>query len=237
MIKIVEVKSVNDVKRFNEIAKKVLNNPQTQGLLVKFYADWCGHCQSMTVDWDKITRELKSKYECQNTNCTLTIANIRVQSMDDNDKIIKNVKHIPKDIQGVPSILFVSNGKITQEYSGERVFEQMLSWIINNNNFPLKMKTTLTPNSHTISESVSTAKTNTLPSKTKSKSIKSSTLKRLIKQAKPKFKEFHSKTLRDFHRNLRETRKVRSVKNRTQTPLPNNIDINNNDNNNDNNIS
>ena len=138
MIKIVEVKSVNDVKNFNEIANNAGQNGQTHGLLVKMYADWCGHCQSMKDDWDALTRELKTHYECKNSKCNLTIANIRVQSMDNNDKIMANLKHIPKDIQGVPSIMFVSNGKRVQEYTGERVFADMIKWIINNNNFPLK---------------------------------------------------------------------------------------------------
>lgn len=206
MIKIVEVKSVNDVKNFNEIANNAGQNGQTHGLLVKMYADWCGHCQSMKDDWDALTRELKTHYECKNSKCNLTIANIRVQSMDNNDKIMANLKHIPKDIQGVPSIMFVSNGKRVQEYTGERVFADMIKWIINNNNFPLKKITSSTPKSS------------------------SQTIRRLIKNATPTFKEIHSKTLRQFNRKMRAARKAKSVKSRTLTPGPNKNNNNNNNN-------
>lgn len=187
MIKILEVISVNDVNKFNKIANKALHNHQTHGLLVKFYADWCGHCQSMKNDWDALITEIKTKYECKNQNCNLTIANIRVQSMDNNDKIMANLKYIPKDIQGVPSIIFVSNGIKNQVYTGERKYTDMLNWVINNNNFPLK-KITSKPSSNIIS--------------------------RLIKNATPKFKELHNKTYRNFHRKLHKERISKSVKNR-----------------------
>lgn len=232
MIKILEIKSVNDVNKFNEIANKALQNEQTHGLLVKFYADWCGHCQSMKEDWNALTTELKNKYECKNEKCSLIIANIRVESMDNNDKIMANLKHIPKDIQGVPSIMFVSNGKRGQEYTGEKVFAEMLNWVINNNNFTLKKKTntTISATKSRISNRTS-ATTASSKSMSASKSRKSSTIKKLIKQAIPKFKENHSKTLRDFHRKLRSETKTRSVKNRTQTP-GSTITNNNNNNNN-----
>jgi thiol-disulfide isomerase/thioredoxin len=215
MIKNIEVKTVEDVNALNILTQKAKEGSNTDGLLVKFYADWCGHCQTMKEDWEKLTKELTHNYECKNPNATLTIVNIQVQSMDNNDEIMNNLKNIPKDINAVPVIMFVSKGKRGYEYNEKREYPEMLNWVISNNNFPIHKKS---------SSSNDDSKLKTRSSKTASRTAskttrRSSTIKKIIKNARPRFKHYHRDTLRQMHKELRKhNNKVRNVTNRTKTP-------------------
>lgn len=190
-----------EIKAINDAAEQALKHPKKYGLLVKIYADWCGHCKNMAEDWTALTKLLTREYECKNSNCTLTVANIQVNSPDKNDEIMSRLKHIPKDIEGVPSIMYVSSGKRDAEFKGNRNFEEMKNWILNHPIFELKKRQTLP---HQV-DAVNDAKTNN-----------TKTIRRIIKNAKPQFKEFHRRTLRRFHRKMRNHNK--SVNARIQTP-------------------
>lgn len=225
MIKIIEVNKVEDVATLNNVAQQVKDDPNKNGLVVKFYADWCGYCKMMKNDWDKLINELKNNYESKNG--VLTIANVQVQSMDENDQIMASIKNIPKDINGVPAIMFVRNGKRGDEYKGDRVYHEMLSWFVNNKEFPLQKNTvseknprlntgaTVSSSGMIVKRSRSSSSSSSSGSKTKSRG---SSIKRIIKRARPQFKEFHRDTLRKLHRELRKYHNARSVKNRTKTP-------------------
>jgi thioredoxin-like negative regulator of GroEL len=186
-----------EIKAINDAAEQALKHPKKYGLLVKIYADWCGHCKNMAEDWAALTKLLTTEYECKNSNCTLTVANIQVNSPDENDEIMSRLKHIPKDIEGVPSIMYVSSGKRDAEFKGNRNFEDMKNWILNHPIFELK-------------------KRQTLPHQVDAKTNNTKTIRRIIKNAKPQFKEFHRRTLRRFHRKMRNHNK--SVNDRIQTP-------------------
>ena len=211
MIKNIKVNTEQDVDKLNGIAKLAKENLGTHGLLVKFAADWCGYCKSMQEDWDKLTEELERDYECKNQKCSLTIASIRVQDMGNNDKIISRLQNIPKDINGVPVIMFVVGGSRAEEYSGERNYAGIKEWILKNKHFPVQKKQSnvkVSPN-HSHSK---------LGSRTRKHS--SITINRIIRNARPQFKEVNRDTLRRLHRELRR-KNARSVKNRKKTPYPN----------------
>ena len=205
MIKNIKVNTVQDVDKLNGISKEAKETPgtHTHGLLVKFAADWCGFCKSMQEDWDKLTEELERDYECKNQNCSLTIASIRVQDMGNNDEILSRLQNIPKDINGVPVIMFVSGGSRAEEYSGDRNYAGIMEWILKNKHFPVQKKQTVSPNR----------------SRKHSSSSSSTTINRIIKNARPQFKEVNRKTLRRLHRELRRKNAI-SVKNRKKTPYP-----------------
>ena len=61
MIQIINVRENKNIERFNAIAKHAHDHPDTHGLLVKIYADWCGHCRVMKSDWNRLMYELKTK--------------------------------------------------------------------------------------------------------------------------------------------------------------------------------
>lgn len=190
MIQFIDVKDGHNIDKFNQAAKQAHDHPDTHGLLVKVYATWCIHCTNMTPHWDRLIKELKHKYSCKNPDCVLTIANIQAVNLEPTDPVIQKLKYIPKDIHGVPMIAYINKGVRSLEYSNERVYSNMLNWIVSNPEFPL----------------------------VKRSSSKSSTLRGITKKARPKFKEFHRDTLKRFHKEMRRQHK-RSVRSRMATPV------------------
>jgi thiol-disulfide isomerase/thioredoxin len=201
MIKTIEVNRKKNINELNACAKEALEHPETHGLLVKIYAKWCGHCQNMAADWNKLIDELKANYTCKNPDCVLTIANVQIKALDDTDPVIRGIKHIPKDINGVPSIMYVSKGQRGVEYSGERVYDKLLEWVVAHPKFGLVKKPSAAAHAHDDADADN----------------KRSTIKRITNHARTKFKLFHRKSLRRFHKSMKQQHQ-RSVKSRNPTP-------------------
>ena len=193
MLQFIEVNDEsNNFEKFNAAAKQAHDHPDTHGMLVKIYADWCGHCQNMKSDWQRLIHELKKNYQCKKPGCVLTIANIRAVNLEPSDPVIQKLKYIPKDIQGVPLIMYISKGARSLEYSDERVFSKMLKWVVSHRDFELVR--------------MSHAHKGTR------------TLRGITKKAHTKFKEFHRDTLKRFHKDMKRQHK-KSVKSRMPTPV------------------
>ena len=193
MLQFIEVNDEsNNFEKFNAAAKQAHEHPDTHGMLVKIYADWCGHCQNMKSDWQRLIHELKKNYQCKKSGCVLTIANIRAVNLEPSDPVIQKLKYIPKDIQGVPLIMYISKGARSLEYSDERVFSKMLKWVVSHRDFELVR--------------MSHAHKGTR------------TLRGITKKAHTKFKEFHRDTLKRFHKDMKRQHK-KSVKSRMATPV------------------
>lgn len=193
MIQFIDVKEGHNIDKFNAAAKQAHDHPETHGLLIKVYATWCGHCQNMAAEWDHVIKELKQHYRCKKPGCVLTIANIQAVNMEPTDPVLQNLKYIPKDIQGVPLIAYLNKGVRSLEYSDERVYPNMLKWIVSHPDFKLVRKNADVSSKH-------------------------STLRSITKKANIKFKEFHRDTLRRFHKKMRRQHK-RSVRSRMPTPV------------------
>lgn len=193
MLQFIEVNDEsNNFEKFNAAAKQAHEHPDTHGMLVKIYADWCGHCRNMKSDWQRLIHELKKNYQCKKSGCVLTIANIRAVNLEPSDPVIQKLKYIPKDIQGVPLIMYISKGARSLEYSDERVFSKMLKWVVSHRDFELVR--------------MSHAHKGTR------------TLRGITKKAHAKFKEFHRDTLKRFHKDMKRQHK-KSVKSRMATPV------------------
>ena len=193
MLQFIEVNDEsNNFEKFNAAAKQAHDHPDTHGMLVKIYADWCGHCRNMKSDWQRLIHELKKNYQCKKTGCVLTIANIRAVNLEPSDPVIQKLKYIPKDIQGVPLIMYISKGARSLEYSDERVFSKMLKWVVSHPDFELVR--------------MSHAHKGTR------------TMRGITKKAHTKFKEFHRDTLKRFHKDMKRQHK-KSVKSRMATPV------------------
>lgn len=189
MIDFIDVKKPTHLARFNAAAKKAHDHPETHGLLVKIYADWCGHCRNMKADWARLMDELKQNYTCKRPGCVLTIANIRATDLGPNDPILKNTEYIPKDIQSIPQIMYISKGARGLEYTSERVYSEMLNWVVSHPEFALVRKG----------------------------NGNGGVLRGLTKKARAKFRGFHRGTLKRFHNEMRRQHK-KSVKDRMPTP-------------------
>lgn len=85
--------------------------------LVLYYANWCGHCQTMKPEWQKTVQNLKN-------NKNLNIAEVESES----------VSYIqPKvEIVGFPSLKMYNNGKQIDEFEGQRTADIMQSFALKN---------------------------------------------------------------------------------------------------------
>lgn len=199
MIQVIDVNEETNIEKFNAAAKEAYEHPETHGLLVKIYADWCGFCRTMTADWNRVIEELK-QYQCKKPGCVLTIANIRAVSLEPDDPVIQKIKYIPKDIKSIPSIMYISKGMRGLEYSKNRVYSEMLHWIVSHPDFGLVRKGG--------------------PQQPPSPSLRTP-LRSITKKARMKFRHFHRGTLKRFHEEMKRQHK-KSVKMRNPTPYANN---------------
>lgn len=197
MIQIIDVKDGHNIDKFNAAAKQAHDHPDTHGLLIKVYATWCGHCQNMAADWNRLIKELKQKYSCKKSGCVLTIANIEAVNLEPSDPVLQNLKYIPKDIHGVPLIVYINKGNRSLEYSDERSYLKMLNWVVSHPEFALVRR----HSKKTIRHDENHAK-----------------LHDITKIARTKFKHFHRDTLKRFHKEMRRQHK-RSVRSRMPTPV------------------
>jgi len=102
-----------NVDEFNKIAK-------SKDCFLKYYMPGCGHCIAMEQEWehmkDKIPEDLR-------LNNDIVIGEVKSES-------VPKLK-VYNDILGYPTIVYLKNGNLVNEYDGERKEEQMLNWIIN----------------------------------------------------------------------------------------------------------
>jgi len=84
--------------------------------LVRFHADYCGHCKAMEPEWDKVKDR---------------ISNIdKLQVVDVENSAMENVpNHLKQGIDGYPTIRAYSNkGKDIHSYSGPRDADTIVPW-------------------------------------------------------------------------------------------------------------
>jgi thiol-disulfide isomerase/thioredoxin len=84
----------------------------SEGAVVKFYATWCGHCQTMAEEWKKFVADHKS-----NVNI------IDVES-ENNEKFLKIFPKLADSAQGFPTIIFAKDGESKRVFEGERVADK-----------------------------------------------------------------------------------------------------------------
>jgi hypothetical protein len=91
--------------------------------------------------------------------------------------------------------MYISKGVRGLEYSNERVYSEMLKWVVAHPDFGLVRK-----------DATATAADD------------SHILRGITKKARIKFKEFHRGTLKQFHKEMRRQHK-KSVRSRMATPV------------------
>lgn len=98
-----------------KIELEALTNQESQ-TLAWFYAPWCGHCQRMEPEWDKLTKINDTDVILVKINC------------DERPDLAKKFK-----IESYPTIYFLPKGlnnpRDLYSYDGERTGERFLAFI------------------------------------------------------------------------------------------------------------
>jgi len=86
--------------------------------LVLFYAGWCGHCKDLKPAWDSAAMKLnpgsdKSKWKLWKVN----VGGTETPSDATSEQSALGQKY---KVQGYPTILIFENGKVINEYQGDR---------------------------------------------------------------------------------------------------------------------
>ena len=106
-MKVMEV-NANNLNKFNEAVQK-------GEAVVKFYADWCGHCQDLNPKWNVMTSHLK------NAPGSGLIASVP-------EDMISRV-NCDSDILGYPTIRYMVGGKKRKDYNGKREVEDLEKFV------------------------------------------------------------------------------------------------------------
>ena len=91
--------------------------------MVLYYADWCGHCQSMKPEWQKVVNKMKNK----------NIVNVaEVESNHINSLINK------PQVNGFPTIKMYNSGIEKANFEEERVADKMEKFALSNATHSMK---------------------------------------------------------------------------------------------------
>jgi thiol-disulfide isomerase/thioredoxin len=107
-MKYIHVKDKSSAEFFDKCAKE-------DPTIVKYYADWCGHCKNLKPEWDKACAPLKKS--TKNFNIA-----------EANEKAIPYINSYSK-VPGYPSILYLEKGDKKDMYSGEHNAESLRTWM------------------------------------------------------------------------------------------------------------
>ena len=98
----------NNLNKFNEAV-------QRGGAVVKFYADWCGHCQDLNPKWNIMTSHMKN---AQGSGLIAIVPENMISSVN-----------CDKDILGFPTIRYIVGGKKKKDYNGRREVEDLEKFV------------------------------------------------------------------------------------------------------------
>ena len=105
-------------------------------IVVLFFAHWCGHCQSMYPEWEKLQKEYEN-------NDDFVLREIEHGNIQQDKSILEHEYDVsPIQVQGFPTLVKFHPHKDVEHYeSGERTQSNMSSWLGGNNKeeIPLDM--------------------------------------------------------------------------------------------------
>ncbi|CAN8073676.1 unnamed protein product [Agarophyton chilense] len=103
--------SADDVLKLTKsnFADVIANEPL---VFIKFFAPWCGHCNSMKEDFQKAATEMKGKAVLADVDAT------------EEEELAKQY-----NVEGFPTLKLFSNGEELTDYNGARDKESMIKFI------------------------------------------------------------------------------------------------------------
>lgn len=87
-----------------------------KGMVVLFYAPWCGHCIYFKPEYEKFCNKMKSRPQ-------IAVATVNA---DENKNLLSNAGEL---VPGFPTIVFYDRfGKFKSTYEGERSCNGLMEW-------------------------------------------------------------------------------------------------------------
>jgi thiol-disulfide isomerase/thioredoxin len=93
-------------------------------IIGKIYANWCGHCQALKPEWNKMKSLIKKD------------ANIEIVEIEENEneKLNKLKERFPQlQINGYPTVFKIHPNKQIEYYTGNRLSFDMKKWATEKN--------------------------------------------------------------------------------------------------------
>ena len=128
-------KTKRSTKR-TQFSKTQRKKPTKNILVGKVYADWCGYCQELKPEWEKMKHKIQ-----QNMGRSLHNVKITFHEMGDTEENTRNnirvhdlvhhfneVKKVHVEINGFPTIFKVCRKRI-EYYEGEKTANALYTWV------------------------------------------------------------------------------------------------------------
>jgi hypothetical protein len=96
--------------------------------IVLYYANWCGHCNTMKPEWQKVISRMKT----HNTNCNSNNTNKSIINIADIES--SHIDHLPEkpEIAGFPTIKMYNSGNEIANFEDERIADKIHQFAILN---------------------------------------------------------------------------------------------------------
>uniref|UniRef100_A0A6C0HAV1 Thioredoxin domain-containing protein n=1 Tax=viral metagenome TaxID=1070528 RepID=A0A6C0HAV1_9ZZZZ len=100
--------------------KQKSSKPITIGLV---YAEWCGHCQALKPEWEKLKETLSKNKKCN----IFEVEDSDVNKDAKLKSVGKKINGGSIQVNGFPTLFKILNGNV-EYYNGERTFDALLKW-------------------------------------------------------------------------------------------------------------
>ena len=101
----------NSIENLQDIEKEKQKGP----ILIWFYATWCGHCNDMKEEWNKLDN---------NHPEGIKLGKIESSNMPNYNKSMGE-----KELLGYPTLRLYDKGNLIKEYEGERNYESIYNFV------------------------------------------------------------------------------------------------------------
>ncbi len=103
--------------------RKHQNKPAKKHVVALIHANWCGHCQNMMPEWEKMSSQISGRADVRKIEQSEMDA-----KMPELQSFVKGGNRI--EAGGFPTILKIVNGKVSY-YAGDREARKMKAWALN----------------------------------------------------------------------------------------------------------